>query len=1025
MMGTVSSVGLGSTLDRTIDRPAVSDDFRNTTTSHMSGPRRDVVENIDAFMTTHCARHIEEPLRSTNFRKALGDMGAACPALAPLLLLVTRYLKETSDTLQNIQQTHKEAMIRKERELFKKFDVFFEEKIYGILKDKKIMEEQAKRLEQEAFELRKARDEDLMKVKSELMVKMNECEKREDEFRTFRQLIANVFQTNEKLSGRIEDLEDILRKHRIDVPPPLQMLPDTRSAAAAETGKGVTSTNSSGGGALSSSPPQDVPPSAYQQPPRHISTQVPVEFIKASAEEMSAARLTLQKELLNCAFDERTAYRLEVNKLKADNAELKMYIETLEKTVTELHRYIHEKRFLTTDDFGQAPLTPRPRDIPFSIQTELGIDLKKHTGEIMAEIGAVSISLKHQLNSALLRLRQMITVSEWMQEDTLVGLDEQRNGMGVLSTEPMQNWPGVPHFLRTYVYPDVPNMRWTESDAGAIFLEFFKNYKDMRKNCIRFRDKKMVQPRVLQMFQRRSANLTVLDATIAQMTRTDRAVPFGYVVSHFIRSYLMNLAPGSTRASLALPGTLNPTFQSGGEEKVVELEFTRFAYNLWWAAHRYRETQPLCHLFVEIANGRLPIEMFDVMSNCLAFVEACVGCLDTDGSGTFTYSKLAHGVQRMVDDLGVEAGRSAMLACVQTFEENKAPIFGGRVTSAVLLADESYIFVEPTTSESGVKQTQSHLPPRITAARLPRKTSQPPGASVFLRYWRRLVMRQYEEEYASLEKLLGPLVLESEVVFGLYLLPIPESTAKISEFDQTAESTEHFPGLPPDDPMQDDQGSGAEAYAALLRAQEAIFRKRRESRKKLMETIFKELIRELPRLNRSVHFPFSAAQQNGSAGGGKEMETINTPRHGGGHSAKHSRRRRRSKATRSMEAVSEDFIVKSDKEVVEWYGFCHAMRQKLLPLTGKVFVTTSLTESPAWLLPSEEEDADLEEKAASPDPNAPVGGESGAPADKLTSADGERPREENEEPLPSEGKSNGGQSQVVLHATLVEHQQQQ
>lgn len=1021
-MGTVSSLGVGSTLDRTLDRTIASEDFRNTATSHMSAPRRDVVDNIDAFMTTHCARHIEEPLRSTNFRKALGDMGAACPALAPLLLLVTRYLKETSDTLQNIQQTHKEAMARKERELFKKFDVFFEEKIYGILKDKKIMEEQAKRLEQEAFELRKARDEDLMKVKSELMVKMNECEKREDEFRTFRQLIANVFQTNERLSGRIEDLEDILRKHRIDVPPPLQALPDQRSSA--ETGKaagGVVSSTNNSGGSISASQQENI--ISYQQPPRHISTQVPVEFIKASAEEMSAARLTLQKELLNCAFDERTAYRLEVNKLKADNADLKMYIETLEKTVTELHRYIHEKRFLMTDDFGQVPLTPRPRDIPFSIQTELGIDLKKHTGEIMAEMGAVSISLKHQLNSALLRLRQMITVSEWMQEDTLVGLDEQRNGKGVLSTEPMQNWPAVPHFLRTYVYPDVPNMRWTESDAGAIFLEFFKNYKELRKSCIRVRDKKMVQPRVLQMFQRRSANLTVLDATIAQMTRSDRAVPFGYVVSQFIRNYLMMLAPGSTNSNLALPGTLNPTFRSGGEEKVVELEFTRFAYNMWWAAHRYRETQPLCHLFVEIANGRLPLEMFDVMNNCLAFVEACVRCLDTDGSGTFTYSKLAHGVQRMVDDLGVEAGRSAMLACVQTFEENKAPIFGGRVTSAVLLADESYIFVESALSEGGVKQTQSHLPPRITAARLPRKTSQPPGASVFLRYWRRLVMRQYEEEYASLETLLGPLVLESEVVFGLYLLPIPESTAKISEYDQATESTEHFPGLPPDDPMQDDQGSGAEAYAALLRAQEAIFRKRRESRKKLMETIFKELIRELPRLNRSVHFPFSAAQQNSGTGGGKEADAMNTPRHGG-HSAKHARRRRRSKATRSLEAVSEDFIVKSDKEVVEWYGFCHAMRQKLLPLTGKIFVTTSLTESPAWLLPSEDEDAD-EGGSPAPDHNTTVAGqgpENDAPDAKApTAAEAEAEGEAEGGGELQEGAPNDS-TPVILHATLVEHQ---
>lgn len=1061
--------------------------------------RKELINQLDSFMLAHCAHHIAEPQRSANFRKILADLSAATPTLAPLLLNVSRHLKEVTDNLQQMQQSHKEALAQQEKELFQKFVNFFEEKIYEIVKEKKKAEMNSKRLEEEALDLRYSRDEELMRFKEEMMIKLNNCEKREEEFHSFRALIASVFQSNQRLIARSEELEDILRKHRIDFPVIPSDTIDVRTSALAEVGRrmffsegtdeknenngknendGITwsSPNGStvsfstqkreerrrrvagsvgwtaisdqtGGSAdsprigishrhhLNNSASLETTSTTGQPYYRNISSQVPIDFMKASSEEMSAARLTLQKELLNCAFDERTAYRLEVNKLKSDNSELQQYIKKLEDTVTELHRYIHEKRFLCTDDTGETPLTPRPRDIPFSIQPELGIDLRKHTGEIMTEMGAISISLKHQLNSALLRLRQMVTVTEWMQEDTLVAMDEEVNGKGgVLPTIPVSAWSSVPHFLRTHVHPDVPNLKWSESDVGAIMLDFFKHYKELYESCWGYRDRKMLRPHAVQLFERRLSPLVVLDVTpetLFQGKQTqgeesgEEVIPFGYVVSQFIRHYLMtltishsnrsqrwggeplrpvnesppphddersssasltaNIDAGATSrgvvgvaatsaisspttssvGSLALPGTLHATYSSGNAEHVVELEFTRMAYNLWWAANRYSSTQPLCYLFVAVVHGKLPVKVFDDMQQCLTAVASCAKLMDADGSGTFTYPKLVHGVQRMVVDLGVNAGRSAILACVQVFEENNSPLFGGRVNTAALLSDESTILVSnggadsqssPTKSEGAegcgggtsgapfsssqkstpppgggkaqgsVKQIHisSHLPPRITATKLPFRSEQPPGASVFCRFWRRLVIQQYEFEYSALEELLSPLVVESEVVFGLYVLPIPEALYHIQQYDKIPSGWEaavremFFPssndriqavnlqeashswstdsdgdiGEAKDvvkkvmtstpslshssltmgenrngDPLSTDvpPEGGSEAFSSLIREQGVVHRQRWTAQRERMEQVFEKVIHRLPRLNRSVHFPFTAAVEKISA----------------------------------------------------------------------------------------------------------------------------------------------------------------
>lgn len=943
-------------------------------------PKKMQVAEIDRFLVAHGGRLHSDRHRYAAYRKVMEELTKVYPAMVPISAQMNRYLKELNEAAHRLEASYAKAYSEQSQTLFEKFETFFEEKIYGILRDQKKAEKQAALLHDEIFQLRKERDEDLMTLKVNLMKRLNECERREDDMQYFRHLIAAVFKTNGQLTNRIEDLELILKKHRLDIPP---------AAPEMYAYKGTTYVLEEG--TVSTErvmEPQQVNSGAVLL---GGSNSISPEFMKASKEELNFSRLTLQQELLHCAFDDRSSYRLQISSLRHDNNDLKFKVSQLEDSITQLNRYIHEKRFLGMQSDGSPleALTPRPRDVPFSIQTELGINMHKSTSAIFSEMTAVANNLKHQLNSSLVRLRQLTTVSEWMQEDTLIELDVERNEIGVVPTFGVSMWASIPHFLRTRVTPDVSNLKWTQSDAGAVFLQFFQSYRDLRAMCRFVCDTKMVAPRRVQQYTRREIIMSRLDASKEELIASEDNVPFGYVVSHFIYTLLMQLSPGSKENALFLPGTLNPRFTNRGETHVVELEFTRFAYNMWWSAYRYRHTQPLCHLFAEVVSGRLPHELFGQMERSLQVVRRAVSSMDVDGSRTFTYARLVGGVLRMVSDLDSQAARCGILAVVQTFEENGVPIVAGRVRQAEVLADESFVGREPHPSSGAVKTTTNNMPPSITIRRLPGKTVQPPGASVFVRYWRRLIIRRYERVYNLVERILSPLVVESEIVLGLYLLPVPEALSRVARYHEdvlarTAEyQREPFPTFPEDAeiPVSDDgplaPGQGrvptfpdlTKEFFDLVRTRAKAVRTQETAENILLMSIVEPLLADMPRLSRSVHFPFRHAKADrtmDSSGAGVAVPPVLTPEKQRQKTSKKRKHYLGRSSTSSLGAATTETPGKSsssqvhdvpvaeadktdateihfpegmDREIVEWYAFCYQLRQRALSFSEKLFTT--------------------------------------------------------------------------------------
>ncbi|ORC87895.1 uncharacterized protein TM35_000191390 [Trypanosoma theileri] len=932
---------------------------QNSSKEHLSTVRREKTHEVESFMLVNCAKHVQEPQRGSNIMKAIDDLGKLYPSLSGIFLTLRRYVKDVTSSIDGMQQSHNLEIKHLEEKIYEKHEKFFEEKILQLIRDKRKAESVTKQLRDEILKLRKERDEDLMKVKETVMTRLNDCERKEDEFTSFRKLIASVFKTNEGLVNRVEDLETLLRKHRIDIPRVNEDLytyskPKNENSSKARDADDV----------------------------KKVQDQVPISFMEASRKEMNLARLSLQRELLNSAFDDRTAYRLQVNGLRNENSALQMQIESLQSQVMDLERYIHEKRFLAPgpDETG-IPLTPRPRDIPFAVQTDLGIDLKKSTAEVLSELAAVGTNLKHQLNSAVMTLRQLSSIVEWIENETMLKSVDQSNARGVLPTFSTAIWDTIPHFLRTYVQPDVPNLKWTSTEVASILFDFFSNYFSLRKSCRFTRDSKMLTPRVYQLFERCQNPLVRLDASTLEIQQSEDNVPFGYVVSYFIAQTLKK-SNSDHGTNLLQPGTLNPAFLYNGKSIPVEMEFGKYAYNLWYSAQYYKEEEPLCHLFVDIVDGRLPINLFEMMQKVLRVVEARLRKYDVDGSNSFTYNKLVSSVLKLVADMDAQIGRCAILAVMETFRSNNAPLIGGRIFIPAILADESCV------EKDSPKLTRHRS---IVGMRIIRKgniVEQPDGASVLTRFWRRLIIRRHEEIYSLLEKLLGPLVVESQVVIGLFLLPIPSALDVVKEFDENGMSISEdylasrnslIPMSSQLSSVESTQNTEApevprftDRYVKMLAERRTLTQ---DFKGVSLERFLTNILEGVQRLSRSVHFPFNSAQQT-------EVSSVPQPslftdttkatsegkksgqnKEGGGNKKKnkskvkgkkkiaHSKtmERRLSVSSQSPvpEAVPEDMTLNSDREMVEWYGFCATMRQSVFLFSENIFLEepTNLIES--------------------------------------------------------------------------------
>ncbi|KPA85637.1 hypothetical protein ABB37_00039 [Leptomonas pyrrhocoris] len=859
---------------RAVNRTSESASFSAHVAGVTSTVRGERLKELEDYVLQRAGRHAIMTERQKAVQKALSLLPTLYPQLTNILDSVQRYTEDMAAQVRHADDDKAEALRQQEQKLYAKFETFFEGKIKELVLARQKAEARAEAEHAAAYTVRKERDTELVEVKEELLERLNECEHTEDQFRDFRHLIASVFQTNQQLTLRIDQLESVLARHRIDIPPASTELSAYKtSSEVQETGAGRDGAN---GGNRGNSGTEV----------RALSTQVSVAFLAATNKELVKSRLTLQQELLHSAFDDHSAYRLRIAGLSRENEDLTFRISELEEKVKDLYTYIHEKRFFTqVDEYGNetTPLTPRPRDVPLALQSELGIELRHSTADILTELSTVAINMKHQLNSALLRARQLHMLSAWLNEGDIT-CGDAASGVGVVGAMlehvaeaavipvfPVASWPSVPHFLRTNVSPEVRNCFWTEAQAGCILYNFFVSYKAVRGRARFVRDGKMLAPRVYQPFEHRRVLLTRLDASKAEAAQSEEKIPFGYVVSQFAREVLIQLSPQSTQDALplVLPGTittrypLNPPARGAAtaaaaaaveavnskrkksvparkivdgevDEKdcewaeaapVVELDWTRFTYNMWYAAMRYQQTQPLCQLFVDLVDGRLPLETFDVMENVLARVQRLVDQLDNDRSRRFSYQRLVNGVVRWVKDAGAQAVLRGVQAVVQSFESHHSVIHGGTLSPLDLFADETYCDREEMVSSlptekhehkqrntvvrasgtvsaatSAVPATQEKprtpLPGSLLIRQLPLPSVgrgvvssfalAPLGATAFVRHWRRFVRDALEEVYTRIETVLAPLVEESEVVIGLHLLSVPRAQAVLAELDNLA-----------------------------------------------------------------------------------------------------------------------------------------------------------------------------------------------------------------------------------------------
>ncbi|KAG5479045.1 hypothetical protein LSCM1_02889 [Leishmania martiniquensis] len=823
--------------------------------------RAERLGELEDFLERRGGRRASMEDRYKACKKALSLLSVVYPPLSNVARWMHRYIEDLAASLRSAATEKAEALREQQKVVYAEFEKFFEGKIRELMLARQQAEAVAKAEHDAAFALREERDAELMAVKEELLQRMNRCERTEDQFRDFRHLIASVYQMNQKLNLRIEQLEDVLALHNMDVPPASSEV--CLHMPSNEHRPFLPGTSRADGGDRGGSARR----SGHNRP-----YNLPVQFMAAAKQELVKSRLKLQEELLHSAFDDHSAYRMRVTGLTQQNLDLTFKVSELEQKVEELYTYIHEKRFARqVDEQGNdgAVMTPRPRGVPLALHSELGIELRHSTARILSELSTVAINIKHQLNTAILRARQLHTLSAWLDEGSeklgsgggITGMLERVSETAVIPVFPVSSWPLIPHFLRTNISPNVTNYFWTETQTACILYTFFKAYRAIRRRARFVRDSKMLAPRLHQLFEHREVLLTQLDARKEDAAAAEENVPFGYVVTQFVRDVLANLSPQNMQAQLplVLPGTVAlrlPTaattpsqdssfLHDGGgtaayspaskrssrsDERaavkdcpwteptpIVELELARFSYNLWYSAVRYQPAQPLCELFLKFVDGQMPIDTFDLMERVLGRLRRCIERLDGDSTRRFPYARLVKGMVRSVADMDAKTGLRAVQAVAQTFEANHMPLYGGLVGPVAVFADETYCMRETLTvsfekevtrganscmadSTSATAREQqairTRLPFSIITREVPLPTSftasSPPsmlpplGASCIVRFSRLLVYDTLETLYNRIEATLCPLVEESEVVLGLYLLPLPRAKVALAALDDMA-----------------------------------------------------------------------------------------------------------------------------------------------------------------------------------------------------------------------------------------------
>jgi hypothetical protein len=225
-------------------------------------------------------------------------------------------------------------------------------------------------------------------------------------------------------------------------------------------------------------------------------------------------------------------------------------------------------------------------------------------------------------------------------------------------------------------------------------------------------------------------------------------------------------------------------------EAPVELELAKVAYNFWYAARKYRASEPLCGFFVELVEGRLPRNLYEWMQEAQGRVISRLQRMDPAKSGSLTYNQIATAMQSLFSEYSVDVSRGAIFAVAQTLEAKQISMVGSiRITD--LTSDEKRLLPKKSSGSVGAgaassapfPATQADQQPRnllanAAAASLPTAAMNPSqalaGASLLTKFIRRVVMLRCDAIFLHLEAIGYRCVKESVAMPGMFLLHVPK-----------------------------------------------------------------------------------------------------------------------------------------------------------------------------------------------------------------------------------------------------------
>ena len=935
------------------------------------------VRRLESHIALHCSSN--KPLEShvDGYCKVLDEIADWHPALINIFGTVKHYMKELVESIGKSRAEHEITLNAAVKAAVEAREKFFEDRFVEVLKKKRALEKHVAELQRKNDQLCRSRDEELMKAKQEVVEAIRRADSESEGAKSLRGLINTIFTVSNELKDRVLLLENIIEENKLPIPPASReviQITGSKAEIANEDSTGTTKLLSEHDAAHNK---------------RRLQQQAGIEFVDASRRELEQCRLHTQSALVYCASETQSSYKIMVSSLTQENATLKLQVKELTDKMSVIQRDVYGLRFgdvalwqdrgkhkdareesvrtpntnqtspqgMMLENFSElqytarsAPrvpleendgdsvmndrslLTPRPK-IPFDAQATLGIDLFRPTADIANQLLCVANNLKAQLGEMMVKYRRFSAAAAWMEQRTLNFIAEStiKDEPALLSTVPSANWDTVHHFLRTDVHPTVLNMSWSCQLTAMVVMRFFESFEEMSFVARRERDQKMIAPRVFQQYERRQHPMAFLDATSDDLLDEGRPVPIGYVVTAFLRAELIaHMDPSDKEhkmtAEMLGANAIKPRFTYRREDRAMELELAKVSHNLWHSVQKYRGEHPLCQMFIDVLDGRLPHQIYNITKNAIEIVFWRLRKYDVNHSGAVLYKHITAAILYLLQDQGPNVWRQALYAAALTFESRGVPLVGGvpikhlmnlechrqiqrsfvgdlSLGSASTASNLQHIDLAATLSatataaeslQSTVANEKGTVNDSVFSPTM--RSLELSGGSLFVRHLRKIIVDIYQRAVRQVEEVMAPFVFESILVEGLLLLRIQDAKNAVAPIDKDIRDKHHQEATC-------DNGFGWDS---------------------VVSTIFDKL----PRLNSSVHYRYDATAAT----------SIDPPK----EVKKKKASRRKSSVATTDKSLSDAVVVGSplpveDKELVEWYMFCAILRTTPWPIYGRAF----------------------------------------------------------------------------------------